>query len=885
MKKRRLFSLVMAITIVFSMFTGVKAKAVEASHNLRINTRDGTSPISMSKLLVTLTDHSTTITADALLADHISFQNLSTGLYTCYVYGEKEFTNASGSYFKHYQASKQIYIDKDTILDVNMEDCNSTFSHIDISAIGTFTYSVNGKDITKTVNFKTESTEFKKISVYQNSTSIPLVGNWQDSGTGTGVQEYRINGVFYKDLNYTVEYSFTIDVDGKQIPLTYKRSYSYYEGNPYNICPGNGLSRGLDPVIRGEDMTKYFSSGAIKITKTVTGLPQLRSYTFKIIGPEPQTVELKPVDFTNGLASKKIDGLTLGNYTITEDGATVEGYDLATTVAVNTGKATAGNKATFEVTANNTTDVSFTNSYTPSCETVSRTVYKVWDDENNAYKTRPKSIDVQLYYYIGMNSSMQPYKNPVTLSDGNTWSYTWSDLPKYINGSQAVYHVEEVGCPDGYFIASCIEKTDSSTLTNSLDTIDINVNKEWADNDNLYKNRPSSIDVDLFADNSTIPVKSLTLNDENGWTGKFENMPFYNCGKRIIYSVAEKGGPSSYTSSVITNSDYNFTLSNTLSTRDIEVNKVWNDSDNLVGRRPASVTVNLYRNSLNSQPVGSLTLNAANNWSGLFTNVPKYVNGSLVTYLVEEAAIPENYACLITRNNDYSFTLTNTLTTSSIVVNKQWIDSDDMYRNRPSSIVVKLYADYSKTPVASLILKAADGWTGMFQGIDFYKDGKRIIYSIAEEDVLNSYTSSITRNNDYSFTLTNTPITTSRTVTKVWSDNNASHASVTVQLYANGSAFGDPVTLSTDNKWSSTWDKLPEYADGKLISYTVKEQAVTGYTASYSEKDGAFTITNTYSDVPKTGDSFNYAAYIAICIASLLMAAGVIILRKRNNCR
>ena len=100
-------------------------------------------------------------------------------------------------------------------------------------------------------------------------------------------------------------------------------------------------------------------------------------------------------------------------------------------------------------------------------------------------------------------------------------------------------------------------------------------------------------------------------------------------------------------------------------------------------------------------------------------------------------------------------------------------------------------------------------------------------------------------------TIVNQSKTTSITVTKAWDDGDDQDGirpgSVEVQLYADGTACGDPVTVTEANNWQYTWEDLPEYKDGKAVVYTVKETTeINGYT---SNVDG-FTITNTH--VPET---------------------------------
>ena len=76
-------------------------------------------------------------------------------------------------------------------------------------------------------------------------------------------------------------------------------------------------------------------------------------------------------------------------------------------------------------------------------------------------------------------------------------------------------------------------------------------------------------------------------------------------------------------------------------------------------------------------------------------------------------------------------------------------------------------------------------------------------------------------------------------------------SSVSVQLYANGKASGDPVTLDAANSWKHTWSGLDKNASGKAITYTVKETGVPhGYTSTISgDMASGFTITNSHTPV------------------------------------
>ncbi len=66
--------------------------------------------------------------------------------------------------------------------------------------------------------------------------------------------------------------------------------------------------------------------------------------------------------------------------------------------------------------------------------------------------------------------------------------------------------------------------------------------------------------------------------------------------------------------------------------------KTWKDADNQDGKRPESITVNLFADGtkLKSQ---SVSADADGNWSYSFTDLPKYANGQEITYTVTEDAV------------------------------------------------------------------------------------------------------------------------------------------------------------------------------------------------------------------------------------------------------
>jgi len=81
------------------------------------------------------------------------------------------------------------------------------------------------------------------------------------------------------------------------------------------------------------------------------------------------------------------------------------------------------------------------------------------------------------------------------------------------------------------------------------------------------------------------------------------------------------------------------------------------------------------------------------------------------------------------------------------------------------------------------------------------------------------------------------------TVKKEWKTNSTIPASVKVQLYENGTAYGEAVLLSNDNSWTYTWRNLSKDSTWTVDELDVPSRFSKKITGSVTE---GFTITNTY---------------------------------------
>ena len=146
------------------------------------------------------------------------------------------------------------------------------------------------------------------------------------------------------------------------------------------------------------------------------------------------------VTFTNGYASislyagqsATIDGILEGTYySVTEDDANTDGY-------VTTSSGTTG------LIGTGTSTASFLNTRNVTEEFTSVTVYKAWNDEDDADGIRPESITVYLF------ADGEAVDSAVLTAAGG-WSTVFDGLPVYsATGDAITYRVTEVATADYY---------------------------------------------------------------------------------------------------------------------------------------------------------------------------------------------------------------------------------------------------------------------------------------------------------------------------------------------------------------------------------------------------------------------------------------------------
>lgn len=252
------------------------------------------------------------------------------------------------------------------------------------------------------------------------------------------------------------------------------------------------------------------------------------SLSFEILGPDSRMpMKVTYAQFTDG--KYELPDLQPGSYTVVERNAEkLVKYYVLTSDSVTA--------VALAVTPNGTSTATLKNIYTPAttpepdAEFVDVPVTKTWSDNNNKDGNRPDSITVRLYADgVEVNSQV--------ITAANNWAHTFTELPRYKEDhkTEIVYSVNEDAVPmytteiNGYnLINHYLPEVTSSTVV-----------KEWIDNGNASKHRPTSIIMTLWIKGGD-KVKAVTLSAENNWTETVNNLPTIVNGAKAEYVWKEQ---------------------------------------------------------------------------------------------------------------------------------------------------------------------------------------------------------------------------------------------------------------------------------------------------------------------------------------------------------
>ncbi|ENH95980.1 hypothetical protein J416_13124 [Gracilibacillus halophilus YIM-C55.5] len=468
--------------------------------------------------------------------------------------------------------------------------------------------------------------------------------------------------------------------------------------------------------------------------------------------------------------------------------------------------------------------------------TTSVDVTKTWNDNQNSADKRPEQIEVELYRSDQKDTPMDTVT--ITPNEGGDWTHTFADLDAFNDQGVAYEYTVQEKTPEGYRLQN---KTgtmqDGFRFINVLQT-SIDVKKKWLDNGDT-EDRPQEVTVELYRNDE--PVAETTMTASDGWKHTFEDLDVYDeNGNAYTYTVKEKDAFDHYEVKSITGDRQDgFVITNLrVGETALEGAKTWIDEH--ADDRPNEITVNLLQNGVVAD---TQTVTAASDWKYSFTNLPKYTDeGIPYEYSVKEQGVP-GYQSEVDGTN-----IINTRAEQrDITITKGW--KDETAEDRPSSVTITLLKNGENFKETELT--AEDGWTYTFSDLDGYdREGKAITYTIEEEPV-EGYETTID-----GFDITNTRVgKTEVEGTKTWLDNDSESRPdvITVQLLQNGEII-ESREVTAESDWQYHFTDLEKYDEnGVAYEYTVKEEPMEGYEASYDGYDITNVRTGTTSvEVSKT---------------------------------
>lgn len=274
--------------------------------------------------------------------------------------------------------------------------------------------------------------------------------------------------------------------------------------------------------------------------------------------------------------------------------------------------------------------------------------------------------------------------------------------------------------------------------------------------------------------------------------------------------------------------------------RNVSLTTEWNDSDNQDGSRPEKTTVQL---TANGQPTGApVELNADNNWTYEWKQLlAEDEEGTNIVYRVTADA-PEDYTAKVTGSADDGFVVTysHEIAKTSVTASVTWDDADDEDGIRPKSVSFQLKADGENVGDA-ITVNAGSNWTKTWEDLPEKKAGKALTYTVAVSDIPteeDQYTVTTSGDAASGFVFKASHVSTSVEipVSVTWDDaenqDGARIEAVEAELYANGEATGNKVTLNAENNWTAKFASVDVKKDGTRIKYEVKGTEADGYDVS-----------------------------------------------------
>lgn len=155
----------------------------------------------------------------------------------------------------------------------------------------------------------------------------------------------------------------------------------------------------------------------------------------------------------------------------------------------------------------------------------------IWNDAANQDGKRPANVSVTLC----LNGSPMLSGEQTVSGTGDSWAFSYDNLPKYVDNQLANYSVMVFGLPSGYTASA---NGGNVTLTYVPGNITVSLSINWADADDFDGIRPDSVQVTVIGTVGASEVynQKVTLTAADSWQGSV-NVPEKSGGELITYTV------------------------------------------------------------------------------------------------------------------------------------------------------------------------------------------------------------------------------------------------------------------------------------------------------------------------------------------------------------
>ena len=528
-------------------------------------------------------------------------------------------------------------------------------------------------------------------------------------------------------------------------------------------------------------------------------------------------------------------------------------------------------------------------------------VEKIWDDDEDAYGTRPESIKTMLYTDEDCTIEAK-YADGATveskeLNDANGWKAKWDNLPRYKSGqggeaTEITYYVKETdssGAPlNGYNVTIKSDKDESTgnqklTITNTPISTSLEVKKNWEDTD------------DLAAKVTAVTFRVEQSTDGENWT------PAVVKGQEITLTIERKQGEK-------------------MGTVTKDGLPAYDENNKPLTYRAVEISITIDGKTLEVK------------------------DGKVGPYEVTETHTPGKDESAENATATDLSEITNTMIPTEFSVEKTFVDDTFDLNKGIKSITVMLQRKSGNggwSDVESFDLTAGSGWKHTWTGLQKLdsegnayeyravevsyttKSGKTVSVSYDNgqktSGTIGAYVYSSrtegSEENGYTTYIENELLKGSLEVKKLWKGNDKAKEpeslTIILKAVANGKEINlkgvkKSTVLNKSNNWSddTTWAELPVYyVDGSKIGYLLTESGKGKYKAEYKvhydgsviKKGSGKTLTvnvyandtvkaefiNTLPPPPnKTGDNMPLLPFLLL---SQLSLAGLLILFLRRR--